>query len=111
MSRSYIDTSIFFFNDTATTEIYPLSLHDALPIYNCNRAHSQHKAESEAILNTSHKVYIDRSLAFSRDNAWWISDVRGKDGSFAQGRKKHSSTLLINSGLNMLLYICRLSGT
>src|ERR1039457_4670601 len=24
---------IFFFNDTATTEIYPLSLHDALPIY------------------------------------------------------------------------------
>src|ERR1039457_1450234 len=22
----------FFFNDTATTEIYPLSLHDALPI-------------------------------------------------------------------------------
>ena len=24
--------STFFFNDTATTEIYPLSLHDALPI-------------------------------------------------------------------------------
>src|SRR3712207_8971244 len=24
---------IFFFNDTATTEIYTLSLHDALPIY------------------------------------------------------------------------------
>src|ERR1039457_2890191 len=24
---------LFFFNDTATTEIYPLSLHDALPIY------------------------------------------------------------------------------
>src|SRR3712207_8452612 len=23
---------MFFFNDTATTEIYPLSLHDALPI-------------------------------------------------------------------------------
>ena len=23
---------IFFFNDTATTEIYTLSLHDALPI-------------------------------------------------------------------------------
>src|SRR2546430_12200481 len=25
--------SIFFFNDTATTEIYTLSLHDALPIW------------------------------------------------------------------------------
>src|SRR2546427_7733347 len=27
-------TSCFFFNDTATTEIYTLSLHDALPISN-----------------------------------------------------------------------------
>src|SRR6266568_9626796 len=26
-------TCRFFFNDTATTEIYTLSLHDALPIY------------------------------------------------------------------------------
>src|SRR3712207_8869789 len=28
----------FFFNDTATTEIYTLSLHDALPILWCARA-------------------------------------------------------------------------
>src|SRR6266849_9293970 len=27
----------FFFNDTATTEIYTLSLHDALPIWACPR--------------------------------------------------------------------------
>src|SRR2546422_6623786 len=27
----------FFFNDTATTEIYTLSLHDALPIWNHGR--------------------------------------------------------------------------
>src|SRR3712207_7074315 len=27
----------FFFNDTATTEIYTLSLHDALPISGCGR--------------------------------------------------------------------------
>src|SRR5687767_15700505 len=27
----------FFFNDTATTEIYTLSLHDALPIWSCTR--------------------------------------------------------------------------
>src|SRR5207253_10561262 len=26
----------FFFNDTATTEIYTLSLHDALPIFTCS---------------------------------------------------------------------------
>src|SRR5258708_11951427 len=28
-------SAFFFFNDTATTEIYPLSLHDALPISRC----------------------------------------------------------------------------
>src|SRR5256885_5663959 len=33
-SRSLNSKSLFFFfNDTATTEIYTLSLHDALPIY------------------------------------------------------------------------------
>src|SRR2546430_12131037 len=32
----------FFFNDTATTEIYTLSLHDALPIY--ERQQDQHLA-------------------------------------------------------------------
>src|SRR3712207_8202530 len=28
-----MDIMFFFFNDTATTEIYTLSLHDALPIF------------------------------------------------------------------------------
>src|SRR3712207_9048265 len=31
--RWLVAYSFFFFNDTATTEIYTLSLHDALPIY------------------------------------------------------------------------------
>src|ERR1051326_5067320 len=31
-STSFISYAVFFFNDTATTEIYTLSLHDALPI-------------------------------------------------------------------------------
>src|SRR5258708_12766698 len=29
----WLPSLLFFFNDTATTEIYTLSLHDALPIY------------------------------------------------------------------------------
>src|SRR2546426_3365111 len=33
MSSCSIFTIFFFFNDTATTEIYTLSLHDALPIW------------------------------------------------------------------------------
>src|SRR2546426_11600579 len=34
----------FFFNDTATTEIYTLSLHDALPIYHAGCARRQRAA-------------------------------------------------------------------
>src|SRR5256886_16286660 len=33
----------FFFNDTATTEIYTLSLHDALPIYDLNARAGSHE--------------------------------------------------------------------
>src|SRR5258707_13976291 len=32
-TKSSFFSHFFFFNDTATTEIYTLSLHDALPIY------------------------------------------------------------------------------
>src|ERR1043165_7038203 len=32
-SRGLVSYACFFFNDTATTEIYTLSLHDALPIF------------------------------------------------------------------------------
>src|SRR2546426_4031377 len=39
----------FFFNDTATTEIYTLSLHDALPI--CRHSHSCTSAQLPPALN------------------------------------------------------------
>src|SRR5256885_16177023 len=32
-TRTSVSPFFFFFNDTATTEIYTLSLHDALPIF------------------------------------------------------------------------------
>src|SRR5574340_1787901 len=37
---------VFFFNDTATTEIYTLSLHDALPIWatNCASRSPRHRS-------------------------------------------------------------------
>src|SRR3712207_8635102 len=34
----------FFFNDTATTEIYTLSLHDALPIYGADQVGTRCRA-------------------------------------------------------------------
>src|SRR2546422_10785536 len=37
-------SSFFFFNDTATTEIYTLSLHDALPISAQRRGEGEQRA-------------------------------------------------------------------
>src|SRR3712207_7688029 len=37
---------LFFFNDTATTEIYTLSLHDALPIYGIGKTRVPQRASS-----------------------------------------------------------------
>src|SRR5256885_14332187 len=47
----------FFFNDTATTEIYTLSLHDALPIY--RDADRQQHAEHER-LPARHRRHCQR---------------------------------------------------
>src|SRR5258708_8628309 len=60
---------LFFFNDTATTEIYTLSLHDALPISPSSPAHPvtaehdpvriRHALESDrksTRLNSSHQI-------------------------------------------------------
>src|SRR2546429_8853516 len=46
----------FFFNDTATTEIYTLSLHDALPI-------SQSKLEHGGILATADRLIVAAAAA------------------------------------------------
>src|SRR2546422_6324683 len=42
LTKTHAVSSFFFFNDTATTEIYTLSLHDALPI--CDRSGGRHAA-------------------------------------------------------------------
>src|SRR3712207_6942602 len=44
MSRSICTCFVFFFNDTATTEIYTLSLHDALPISRAARRGDRQRA-------------------------------------------------------------------
>src|SRR3989442_8845526 len=53
--------SFFFFNDTATTEIYTLSLHDALPIFRRKKNSSISRAvdlvkhgEADAIVSAGH---------------------------------------------------------
>src|SRR3712207_6962641 len=47
----------FFFNDTATTEIYTLSLHDALPILALMG--DDHTAESSTVAHQSEFAFVD----------------------------------------------------
>ena len=62
----------FFFNDTATTEIYTLSLHDALPIFDLeaeeeeeNEEASQHSPEIVDL--TSEASHCQRSPPKNND--------------------------------------------
>src|SRR4051794_41723682 len=52
--------SFFFFNDTATTEIYTLSLHDALPIWSTSSSPSA-AWTSRSTRSTGHACAVDRS--------------------------------------------------
>src|SRR2546422_4067189 len=58
--------TFFFFNDTATTEIYTLSLHDALPISVLSSGFAGRYAASAAALIAS----SDRSVPVSAAPAW-----------------------------------------
>src|SRR2546430_12532635 len=83
--RPHTAPRFFFFNDTATTEIYTLSLHDALPILprSCR--------SSSAILNPS----LVSANACSRGAASGMSDRRRSE--------EHTSELQSQSNL-----VCRL---
>src|SRR5580692_12504959 len=64
MTFSSFFFSCFFFNDTATTEIYTLSLHDALPIF-IQASAVLDLTEDDFDFLTSNKVWFatDRSRA------------------------------------------------
>src|SRR5438309_11203351 len=53
---------LFFFNDTATTEIYTLSLHDALPILIPNHTYAKHDA---SLLPCSRLRFIMRQFTIA----------------------------------------------
>src|SRR5947209_17416468 len=48
----------FFFNDTAPTEIYTLSLHDALPIYDASSAPSHSRRQDDTLVQAN---FLSRS--------------------------------------------------
>src|SRR5258708_35773187 len=59
-TRTHTRSSFFFFNDTATTEIYTLSLHDALPI-------SQHRIGLAVDVLLSQQDIVIKSLGKALD--------------------------------------------
>src|SRR2546426_11387580 len=77
----------FFFNDTATTEIYTLSLHDALPIYTVTTTSTRSSS------CTSSRTSCARSGTVVR------SDAPGGDPWRWQGRSDRKSTRLNSSHL------------
>ena len=55
---SRLSSSFFFFNDTATTEIYTLSLHDALPISFVEGLNTLSAASHNEVSFFSRKKYL-----------------------------------------------------
>src|SRR2546430_7357655 len=86
---------VFFFNDTATTEIYTLSLHDALPISKrCPAGRRTRKTASGS------------RICCSTDCFAGVSCRRGPPGNSATARNRseeHTSELQSQSNL-----VCRL---
>src|SRR2546430_12498644 len=84
------DLLFFFFNDTATTEIYTLSLHDALPISFVAKTASSALAKLRARIHSNTRSIIRRPRPPSRQPSWIRSE-------------EHTSELQSQSNL-----VCRL---
>src|SRR2546430_3082624 len=82
--------SIFFLNNTATTEIYPLSLHDALPISSHTTGHAgPHPAVQRVTLahRTEKEVQARRSKHWVRRRPAQGCSPDAKDRVRCQDRK------------------------
>ena len=66
---------LFFFNDTATTEIYTLSLHDALPIYRIIR---QWKDSAGFVGKGDVLMFLSQGQAMIKINKISITEWDGK---------------------------------
>src|SRR3989449_6847791 len=100
----------FFFNDTATTEIYTLSLHDALPIYQIKSVESEVELCRQAALEAvSHAADLrnqtiqaeEASLSLERQ----ASRAGAENASLVQEHRSEEHTSELQSRLHL---VCRL---
>src|SRR5258708_29425863 len=86
----------FFFNDTATTEIYTLSLHDALPISSSPIPNPASTTHPPACTSTSSRR-TDGSSSTWPAPAWrppsWSSPCRRSSCRIAMRSEEHTSEL------------------
>src|SRR3712207_8712564 len=82
----------FFFNDTATTEIYTLSLHDALPIFRAG-------AGDDTPADLCPRSAVERS-PWGGACSGCLADLR-PDGARGDGRGDRKSTRLNSSHANI----------
>src|SRR5256886_6426709 len=96
--------SFFFFNDTATTEIYTLSLHDALPI---SQSFGTARGSPPAVRRYGHDIVFscDRRERPFRRLARRLHDVRRRERQqkCPDRSEEHTSELQSQSNL-----VCRL---
>src|SRR2546430_10124125 len=87
---------VFFFNDAATTEIYTLSLHDALPIYGARCALARMRSTTAAGTGRSSKLRTIRRRRTTSSNCTGPPYARTRS-------EEHTSELQSQSNL-----VCRL---
>src|SRR2546427_13261757 len=97
MTRVTLAAFFFFFNDTATTEIYTLSLHDALPIW---RAIEEYEAAVR--LDPRFTAALARIAYAHALSMYWGWDVPGVLPESVRS-EEHTSELQSQSNL-----VCRL---
>src|SRR3712207_8041554 len=68
---------LFFLNDTATTEIYTLSLHDALPIY-CGFEHERVRPSLPRLVRNWQRLPFCRATATSTRSEEHTSELQSR---------------------------------
>src|SRR3712207_7523730 len=93
---------VFFFNDTATTEIYTLSLHDALPISARQQTLRRTIDWSYNLLDPAEQTLFRRLAVFS--GAWTLDARSEEHTSELQSRQYLVCRLLLEKKKSISIY-------
>src|SRR2546428_4727272 len=98
-----LPSAFFFFNDTATTEIYTLSLHDALPISECGKVVGETRGDEVPV---DHTFLVDPVRA--RVQAV-VSDacIRGHPAAFHDPRANRYPRRVADRGNDFATFVHR----